>query len=371
MPPRSKPGELPKPVLKTGVVGALPVNALTLSGLHQETVECLLGFRDNEQTLSMKARSSFHLTEGKKKTTVSLSGRFYNGYSDALYRGQLPEVILAAPAAELLPDFLNDFVDYIEKLAVMGFFIPGKQLIQKDAVGELIPCTILTGSGLLFSRFITGLMAGLKALRHEHPALDDAMRLRIVGRFVRGFPGADQPETITETLTQSIQSSSVPLCAFPQKLRIAGGDNRTQHIIQSTLGNRGIQVTIENQSPNPAEKLELENALWRLSDAILPGLIAEKILSESEAKTIKPQLTESIWTIGLKRAALNEADRPTAKEKGKKAEKVAKPTLPKLGWGDVAIVAGLNVYAKELNLPEESKLFEKLTQQVLSCCQTE
>lgn len=371
MPPRSKPGELPKPILRSGGFGALPVNALTLSGVHHEQVDCLLGFRDNEQTLSLKARSSFQLTEGRKKITVSLSGRFFNGYSDALYRGQLPEVILAAPPADLLPEFLKDCIDYVEKLAVMGFFIPGKQLIPKDAVGTLIPCIILAGNGLLFSRFITGLMAGIKALRHEHPSLDDELRLRLVGRFVRGFPATEQAGMITQPLTQILQGSSAPLCPFPKKLFIAGGDTRTQSIIQTTLGNRGIQVVLENQSPNPAEKLEFENALWRVSEVILPGLVANQILSEAEGKTLLPRLKESIWRIGLKRAALNQTDQGNVSKKPEKGRKTGTLQPPQLGWGDVAIVAGLNGYAKALNLTEESQLFETLTRQLLTCCQSE
>ena len=332
MPPRSKPGELPKPVLQAGGFGALPVNALTLSGLHQESLDCLLGFRDSEQTLSLKARSSFQLVSGKSKANLSLAGRFFNGYSDALYRGQLPEVILAAPSAELLPELLKDLIDYIEKLAVMGFFIPGKQLIQKDAVGTLIPCTILAGGGLLFSRFITGLMTGLKALRHEHPSLDDELRLRIVGRFVRGFPAADYAEVMTQPFIQDLTGSNAPLCTFPQKILIAGGEPRTRHTIQSTLGNRGIQVLLEEQGQNPTEKLEFENALWRLSKVIVPGLIANAVISETEASKLLPRLEQSVWTIGMQRAALKEPGKPTHNSNPGKPKK-AGPSKPlTLGW---------------------------------------
>lgn len=371
MPPRSKPGELPKPVLKQGSVGGLPVNALTLSGLYHDRLHCLLGFRDTEQTRQLKNRSGFQLMESRKKVTVSLDGRFFNGYSDALYRGQLPEVILAAPSADLLPDYLNDFVDYVEKLAALGFFLPKKQLLQRDAVSELIPCTILAGSGLLFSRFITGLMCALKALRHEHPSLDEQTRLRILGRFVRGFPVMGDPDVFSEPATLPVPGASTSLLDFPHTIRIAGGDNRTQASIQAVLLAQGIDTVIEGQSERAAERLELENALWRLSDVILPGLVARELLSLTEAEALAPQLRQGIRTIGLRREVLSDSDQAIPSGAVKKASGASKRSEPVLGWGDVAIMAGLNGYARDLNLTDESRLFEKLTQQVLSCCQPE
>lgn len=371
MPPRSKPGELPKPVLKQGNIGGLPVNVLTLSGLHHGRIHCLLGFRDTEQTRQLKNRSGFHLVKNRKKVTILLDGRFFNGYSDALYRGQLPEVILAAPSADLLPDYLNDFVDYVEKLAALGFFLPKKQLLQRDAVSELIPCTILVGGGLLFSRFITGLLSALKALRHEYPSLDEQTRLRILGRFVRGFPVAGDPDAFSGPATLPVLGASASLIDFPCTIRIAGGDARTQARIQAVLLAQGIDTAIEGQSERAAERLELENALWRLSDVILPGLVSRELLSPAEAEALAPKLREGIRTIGLRREVLSNSEQPVPSGVMKKASGTSKHPEPVLGWGDVAIMAGLNGYARDLNLTDEIRLFEKLTQQVLSCCQPE
>jgi hypothetical protein len=96
MPPRIKLGELPKPVIQKGQFGALPLNPFTASCLAAGYCDSIVGFRDTAETLAYKKRPSFQLQEGKKSQTISLDGRFFNGYSDALYRGQLPEVVLAA-----------------------------------------------------------------------------------------------------------------------------------------------------------------------------------------------------------------------------------------------------------------------------------
>jgi hypothetical protein len=381
MPPRSRPGEIPKPIVQKGRFGCLPLNTFTLSCLHQGHADCLIGFRDSEETLALKNRAALQVSEGRKKMTIALTGRFFNGYSDALYRGHLPEVLLAAPSAERLPELLADVTEYIEKLAKLGFFIPRKQPMQRDAVGELIPCTVLSGGGLLFSRFITGLMSGLQSLRHEHPSVNEEICVRILGRFVRGFLGDEAMDTTQEGDTGAPSEAPPSLSAFPLAIRIAGGDLWTQSTIQNVLAEHGLTVTVENQGSNTPERLEFQNALWRVSHVILPHLVNQNILSEQDAQTLEPQLQAGIWTIGVKRAALAEFEKPvpsktstpitskrtTTKNTARKLNSSRAPSA--LSWGDVAIMAGLNGYAKDLNLQEESLLFENLTQRLLACCQ--
>lgn len=381
MPPRSRPGEIPKPVVQKGRFGCMPLNAFTLSCLHQGHADCLIGFRDSVETLALKNHTTLQVSEGRKKMPLSLTGRFFNGYSDALYRGHLPEVLLAAPSAERLPELLADVTEYIEKLAKLGFFIPRKQPIQRDAVGELIPCTVLSGGGLLFSRFITGLMSGLRSLRQDHPSVNEEICVRILGRFVRGFLGDETMDTTQEDHIGTPAITRTSLSAFPLAIRIAGGDLWTQSTIQNVLTAHGLTVTVENQGRNTPERLEFQNALWRVSHVILPCLVNQNLLSEQEAQTLGPQLQAGIWTIGVKRAALAESEKPvpskiTAPIASKPAttrNATRKPnsnqTPGVLGWGDVAIMAGLNGYAKDLNLPKESLLFENLTQRLLAYCQ--
>jgi hypothetical protein len=369
MPPRIKQGEVPKPIIKKGTLGGLPFNALTTACLHAGHTDCIIDFGSPESLPSLRANTSVQIGKGRQKLTLDLNGRFYNSYSDALYRGQLPEVILAAPSVARFPDYIVAFTHYIEQLAKMGFFLPRKQVLQRDPVAELIPCTILTGEGLLFSRFITELMGNLKALQREHPSLNDDIRVRIVGRFVRGFwelsagPNEWDLGPITSTL------GALPL--VPTHISIAGGDLWTQGTIQTVLESHGLQVKIPLQNDNAPERLEFQNALTRVSTVILPALIRLDVLSESEAATLAPKIQEGIWTIGIKRDALSEQEKTTktVKHSKPKSQPASKPTHPQLGWNDVAIMAGLNHYAQSLHLPEESQLFGQLTQKLFSYCQ--
>lgn len=382
MPPRNKPGEVPKPMVQSGAFGCLPFNALTVSCLHAGYADRLVDFKVYEEDQPLPCRTSAQLLDGRKKVSVSLEGRLYNGYAEALYRGRLPEVLLAAPATECLPIYLQDLIGYIQKLCALGFFLNKKYLNQRNPVAELIPCTILAGDGLLFSRFVTGLMTAMKKLASDYPALDESMRLKILGRFVRGFPEAGQASAILGAA--NVYSGSLPLVAFSPKLRIAGGDRETQQIIQEVLSAHGLVTVVENQTRNAVERLELENALWRLSDVILPALVARDCLSAADAQIMAPQLARGVMTIGVKRQALDASEvlRPetlsgkwTNSKNARKKANAGKNTSAQdeisLGWGDVAIVAGLNACARELNLSEESRLFETLTRQLLPYCEQE
>ncbi|WP_303673827.1 hypothetical protein [Vampirovibrio chlorellavorus] len=369
MPPRIKQGEVPKPILKKGIMGGFPFNALTTACLHAGYTDCVIDFGSPESSPSLRAASSVQIGKGRQKITVDLGGRFYNSYSDALYRGQLPEVILAAPSATRFPDYILSFTDYIEQLAKLGFFVPRKQVLQRDPVTELIPCTILTGEGLLFSRFITELMSSLKTLQREHPSLSDDIRMRIIGRFVRGF--WDSSYSPGEPDLGPISAKLDTLPQVPTHISIAGGDLWTQGTIQTVLQSRGLQVKIPLQNDNAPERLEFQKALTRVSTVILPALIRLDMLSESEAASLAPKIQEGIWTIGIKRDVLSESEKTAQPDKHSKAKspQASKPALPQLGWSDVAIMAGLNHYAQTLHLPEESQLFGQLTQKLFSYCQ--
>jgi hypothetical protein len=380
MPPRIKPGELPKPVIQKGRFGALPLNPFTVSYLDTGYCDSIVGFRDTVETLAYKKRPSIQLQDGKKHSSLSLDGRFFNGYSDALYRGQLPEVILAAPSSEFMAEFLKDFTEYLGKILSMGFFLPKKYVVKRDPVDELIPCTILAGGGLLFSRFMTGLVQALKSMESDYPVLDEAMRLKIVGRFVRGLLGSDAETRLVELGLSSQPGRVMPRIAVPDRIRIAGGNPQAQAIIQSVACLHGLVVIVENQARNAVERLEFEDALWRISAVIVPALAARKLLSASEAKTMAVRAEQSIMMIGQCRQAFEDTEHSeailgvrsgwkpkTGTRKTGAAKKASEPDT-RLSKEDLAVLSGLEYYAQVLGLNDEQTLFEQLASKVGSCC---
>lgn len=375
MSPRGKRGELPKSVLRQQAIGYCPLNSLTVSYLAQGYGDTILGFCDTDETLAYKAKNTLTVKDGKTQQPVSLEGRFFNGYADALYRGRLPEVILAAPSADSLPLFLDDFAEYLEKLLSLGFFVPTKELIKKDPVSELIPCFILSGSGLLFSRFITGLVRYLRQMESRYPLLDEAIRTRIVGRFVRGIPHSQRPD-IQLSFGETELGVRVTTCfdrlIVPQHFKIAGGTPHTQNLIQRNCTAQGFTITIENRTHNPVERLEFENALWRLSTVVLPSLAATQTLSSDAVDTLTSRVEAGILAIGRLRKAFEASEKPEQVlgssfiKRGKDARKPA-GTLPSrsslpvtVKREDSDILAGLSQYAEALGLPDEQRLFQEL-----------
>lgn len=375
MPPRVKPGELPKPVIQSGLLGAVPLNPLTVSYLAQNYCDSIVGFRDTQETLEYKKRPSLQLQEGKKRQTISLDGVFFNGFSEALYRGQLPEVILAVPSSEYLGDFLKDFVEYLGKVLSMGFFLPKKYVVKRDPVSDFIPCTVIAGSGLLFSRFMTGLVQALKVLEKDYPVLDESVRLKIVGRFVRGLLGSDEEALQAET-GLSIQPGRVmDRMVAPNRIRIAGGNAQTQAIIQSVGCLHNLVVVAENQARNAVERLEFENALWRISTVIVPSLAERKVLTAAEAKKITLRIEQSIVMIGQRRQAFEDAEqveiitgiRAGWTKKSSPAKRSIKEAV--LSREDAAILNGLGFYAEAMGLDEEKRLFNQLATQIEAHCE--
>ncbi|MCE3236078.1 MAG: hypothetical protein K0Q50_2258 [Vampirovibrio sp.] len=381
MPPKHKSGELPKPIIQRGQFGCLPLNALTVSYMALGHSRVILGFRDTAETEAFKQRPTVQVQTGKQKESLSLNGKFFNGYSDALYRGCLPEVILAAPSAEKLSDFLKDFVEYMGKVLAMGFFMPKKHIIQRDPVEDLIPCTILYGNGLLFSQFVTRLVRELKGLEHEHPELNDAMRLKVLGRFVRSVPAADEESLFTQEDLAVLSGRSINVLPVPRHIRIAGGNRQTQRAIQDVLSAHGLITIIENQVHNPVERLEFENALRRISTMILPTMAERKLVTAMELKKLAVQIEQGILRIGQKRMAFEETEtlssgKPAAKSKASSVKSTAKKEAQSvsrsgrcLGIEDLAILTGLSHYAETLGLNEEQQLFRRLATQVEVSCQ--
>jgi hypothetical protein len=379
MPPRTKHGELPKPMIKPGSFGCLPLNPLTLAYLHAEQTDLLLGYRDTTDTESFKTRPSIYIQNGAKRQALSLDGKFFNGHSEALYRGLLPEVILAAPDEMHWADFLRDFVEYLGKIVAMGFFYPKKYLLRRNPVDEHIPCTILTGNGLLFSRFITGLVQELNKMAHDYPILDETTRIKILGRFVRGIPenGHNQAKQqdwwLDPTVLQVPVGRTISLPLAPQAIRIAGGNPYTQGIIQTVLAAHGLTAILETHCRNAVERLEFENILWRVSNVIIPTLAT----TAAEKKELSPKATEGILSMGRQRQAFDANDNVDkllgrfnqSSLSSPIAKKVSKPAASQrdtiaINGSDADMLRGLGSYAASLGMSEEQQLYESLASRI-------
>jgi hypothetical protein len=372
---RTKRAELPKPVIRMGSLGFFPLNPLTASYLHQAYGEVVIGYHDTTETQVFKSRPVLQVQQGGNKEELSLEGRFYNGFADALYRGKLCQVVLATPTSEGLPNLLEDFVDYLEKLLALGFFVPKKEIVKRDPVAELVPCFILTGDGLLFSRFITALVRYMQELASRHPILTESLRTRILGRFVRGLPAQDEPADFLNNELLTAGTRQVALANVPRRIRIAGGSTESHDIILKVLEAKKLSATVESRSRNAVERLEFEHAMWRVARVVIPSLADGKALSSDEVKKLLPRVEAGIFAIGKQRQAFDESDSvesilpSSSKASASKSKPAGKKRKIPLSQGDAAMLSGLVFYADALGLPAEKEIFETLATQVASCCE--
>lgn len=361
--PRAKRGELPKPILRQGALGFLPFNALSASFLYHGHGDLILGYRDSEQTVRLKDRNQVQLYEpGEKrnKHSLELSGRFFNGFTDALYRGKLPQVIIAMPRPDEWQTLLVDFVEYLERLLSMGFFVPKKELVKRDPVEDHIPCFILAGEGMVFTGFMAGLSHHLRQLQQQHPSLLEGMVRQISGRFVRGFSG--DAGLLAAAGSEVFEEVSAPLLPVAQVIRIAGGNAHTLETVQSVLSLHSLVTVVENRVQNAAERLELENAWQRLMRVIIPT-----VLGADEIPKVAPRVQESLLAIGRGRLAFDEADNAESisPSRSKQNPGMTSP-LGEAGLkpSDALILHGLSVTADRLGLLSEKQLFEALASRI-------
>ena len=342
---------LPKPVIKTGTLGCFPLNTLSLSCVAQGHGTAILGYVDDPRNGAYKEHPVVTLKAGRKSTEYSLVGVFFTGIADALYRGKLPEVIMATPAPNELGTFLNEFLDYVEKMITLGFV-----LNKPNPVVELIPCMVIATPGVFFSQFMAQLSKNLGNINEMTPELRQA----ILGRFVRGVPDCDVNPQVVGRQTE--------FCDVPRRIKIAGGDDRTRQTIQNVFSAHQLVTVVENSVQNPTERLEFESALSRLGNVVLPLLKAEKLLSAKELKEIQNSVGEMILDIGRQRHAFEEMD--DLKSLSKKVTPLAaskKEAVQNLSVTDAAMLGGLRLYAEALNLNAELRqTLEQLSEKVSS-----
>jgi hypothetical protein len=198
--------------------------------------------------------------------------------------------------------------------------------------------------------------------------------------------GSDDEARLAEWNLSSQPGRVISPIKVPNRIRIAGGNPQTQAIIQSVACLHGLVVVVENQVRNAVERLEFEDALWRISTVIVPALAARKLLSASEAKTIAVHAEQSIVMIGQRRQAFEETEQSdilqglrsgwttktgsaktgqakTETSKTASTKKAAAPN-PILSQEDVAVLSGLGHYADALGLNNEKHLFEQLADKV-------
>jgi hypothetical protein len=136
--------------------------------------------------------------------------------------------------------------------------------------------------------------------------------------------------------------------------------------IESILALQGFQVSLENSVPNSVERLELEYALQRTSDVLIPAITQDKT---KEADSLQAQVRHAIVSIGRLIQAfdntipLKAPQETTPKATGKRnASKVDLQQANTITPNDASIFDSLRHYAESLSMPKEQALFATMNQ---------
>lgn len=362
-------GELPKPQVQTGTVGFSPLNALTLSYAYHDIGDRILSIQDDANASPVALGSTKQVVQvnppeaksSSKAEIFEIQGKFLRGLSDGLYRGKLPEVIITSPSMRQLGGWLNEVNDYLEKMIQFGFFL------QEDAVNRLFPNIIIVSEGIYFKRLMQALSKNLNNV----PSLLPAWKDQILAKCHRGMLLDTLGRPISMTADTLAEPVALPFP--PMHIRIAANHPLFSYYvspyfstIESILALQGFQVSLENSVPNSVERLELEYALQRTSDVLIPAITQDKT---KEADSLQAQVRHAIVSIGRLIQAfdntmpLKAPQETTPKATGKRnASKVDLQQANTITPNDASIFDSLRHYAESLSMPKEQALFATMNQ---------
>ncbi len=336
--------DLPNPVVQTGALGVYPLMNLSLSYLYGDYADAVLGVKDEPVTLSLKGKQQISVMAGKKKAVpFNVKGKFFNGLSDSFYRGKLPNVIICVMEVAYLEHFVEEFLNHIEKMLSLGFFLK-----KVNPVEELVPCFVIASNGIFFNNLLNKLCSALEKFN----GVDERILQQIMAKFTRG--------TLDFYHEQSYLTGNVVELEKPCLIRLAGGAGQTQMMVQSVLSAHGLVVAVENKSQNPVERLELLNAYKRIVFSVLPLLLEKKKILKKEFKPMEKTVQEAVLEIGVNRKSFE------ANESAKVLVDSADNSKDKgsVISGDLSILTALESMAAHYDMASAESLFKTIKENV-------
>ena len=322
-------------VVQTGQLGFYPLNSLALSALFHNQSHSILGHRDDTESQKFRQKSELELD----KKTVPVAGKIFAGLSDAFYRGKLPEVVVVTSPMAELPAFIEEFMDFLEKLCSLGF------LTQKDSdeVGLLnryVPQFVIASYGVVFDVVLDKLGEAAQNMG----ALSARQKERLLQKFTRG---------VITSPTGGYDLQLHPWTLFPKPLALNLAGSKSMFTIRTTQVLESLQIP-HQFNPNGdlgVLEVELNLAFNHLLSRVLPVLAEQTGKAPCEAK----DLTAHFDKLGQKMGIL-----PGLITQTPKSTDLPKPDALILSMSDLAILHQLCRLAKEASLPEQGTVFQAL-----------
>lgn len=166
-------------VVQPNHVGFYPFNSLALTAIETHQAQIIIKNRQDNPTVSINAEQE-DIKVGK--TTVDLSNKVCNSISDAFYRGKLPEVLVITASMQQVPQFLEEVMDFLEKLITLGF-ITSNSPDDPTPLDQVIPQFVIATYGPVYQLIYQKVHATLEHMGSYNQWQQD----RILQKFCRGF----------------------------------------------------------------------------------------------------------------------------------------------------------------------------------------
>ncbi|MBK8189869.1 MAG: hypothetical protein IPK79_05400 [Vampirovibrionales bacterium] len=331
--------ELPQQRTQAGMVGFCPASGLAVTLMREDRCDALMCFKDDASAQALKIAPEWPLAKAAGSgERVNVENRWFNGFSDAFFRGRLPQVIVVTAQTPHRSEFFEEFADYFDKLAALGYL-----LTRPNPVDALTPCFVLSAEGRWFSAFQDRLALTLKNVTQ----LDASQRRQVQEKFVRGI--FDLP---------LVDSSAAQIAA----LRVAGGSSASQLTIQSVLSDKGFAVSLETRSSRPVDRLEMESAMRLLVNRVTPAIARMSGAPAKLATRWRRQMLTSVVAIGCEKGLLKEG--PDAQAFESLLSEAPTPPSALIACDHSALEAFAQ-WAQATKSPQAPLLFQEL-QQALS-----
>lgn len=246
-----------KAIVQTGEIGFYPLNSLSVSALFHGQTNCLIGNRDDKRCGQLRNQSEFEVSD----QNIPIKNALFTGLCDAFYRGKLPELVVVTTDMTGIPAFIEELMDFLEKLSALGFLTSndGDRVALLD---RYVPQWVIGTYGVVFDAILEKLDTAIDNLGTLSARQED----RLLQKFTRAI------FTSPEEGYDLALSSSLKLFGKPLAVNLAG--SKSMYTVRTTqlLENHKIACHFNPNAELGILEWELNLAYKHMIHRILPLL---------------------------------------------------------------------------------------------------
>ncbi|MCA9808618.1 MAG: hypothetical protein KC476_11750 [Cyanobacteria bacterium HKST-UBA06] len=247
-------------VVQIDELGFYPFNSLAATALSHDQAHMVIRNRSSDEQPLLDGENQ--LKVGRK--TIALADRVGDSLTDAFYRGKLPEVIMVTSSMSQIPQFLEELLDYLEKLCSLGF-ITSTSKDDSTPLDAVIPQFVLCSYGMVYDLVYTKVATALDHMNAYNSWQQD----RILQKFCRGY---------FHKLPADYYRQLWPIQLYKDPLDLVLAGDKSMYTLKVTqlCQNLGINCTFNPNNHLGITELELGLAYHHLCDQLLPRLKKHK-----------------------------------------------------------------------------------------------